>query len=206
MDIIDSFSKLPIGKYEEILAISREDAEEIDKSVAILSVLTGHPEEEILHLPIAEFTELSAKAQFLTADGFRGGRMAKKYILGDWVLHPVTDYRRLETAQYLDFQTYVADLENRMVELVSVLLVPKGKRYNEGYDILELQKAIRENMTVTEGATIVGFFLTLCSRSIKDSLRFSKRMAKGIRDREKRTEILNRIAEQEEALGKSGVG
>ena len=207
MDIIDSFNKLPIGKYEDILAISREEGvEEIDRTLAILSVLTGVTEDELMHLPIAEFTELSSKMQFLTAEGFHGGRMAKKFIVGKWELYPVTDYRRLETCQYIDFQTYIGDMENRMVELLSVILVPKGHRYNEGYDIIELQRDIRESMTVAEGATIVGFFLTLCSRSIKDSLHYSRRMAKGIKDKEKREEMLRRIEEQEEVLRTSGVG
>lgn len=207
MDIIDSFNKLPIGKYEDILAISREEGvEEIDRTLAILSVLTGVTEEDLMHLPIAEFTELTRKMQFLTAEGFRGGRMAKKYIVGKWELCPVTDYRRLETCQYIDFQAYIADMEKRMVELLSVILVPKGHRYNEGYDIIELQRDIRESMTVAEGATIVGFFLTLCEKSIKDSLYYSRRMAKGIKDKAKREEMMRRIEEQEEALAKGGVG
>lgn len=207
MDIIDSFNKLPIGKYEDILAISKEEGvEEIDKTVAILSVLTGMSEDELIHIPIAEFGELSRKSQFLSADGFNGGRMAKKYIVGKWELYPVTDYRRLETCQYIDFQTYIADMENRMVELLSVILVPKGHRYNEGYDIIELQRDIREQMTVAEGATIVGFFLTLCSKSIVDSLNYSMEMAKGIKDKEKRTEIQERIREQMEALQTGGGG
>ena len=207
MDIIDSYNKLSLGKYAEIQAITKDESiEEVDRMVGILSVLTGAPEDVILHLPIGEFTELSAKAKFLTAADFQPGRIAKKYKVGKWELYPVTDYRKLETCQYLDFNTFVQDMDNRMVELVSVLLVPKGCRYNEGYDIIELQKDIRDNLSVADGATIVAFFLTLCRQSIADSLNFSKRMAKGIRDKGKRKEILQRIAEQEEALGKSGDG
>ena len=207
MDIIDSFNKLTLGKYAEIQAISaNESLEEVDRVVGILSVLSGATEEEILHLPIAEFTEMSARMKFLSAAGFKAGRIARKYKIGEWELFPVTDYRRLETAQYLDFQTFVADMENRMPELISVILVPKGHRYNDGYDIIEMQKAIRDNMSVTDGATIVGFFMTLCARSIKDSLHFSRQAAQGIRDKAKKTEILGRIAEQEKAFRTSGVG
>ena len=132
--------------------------------------------------------------------------MAKKYIIGGMELIPVTDFRKLETCQYLDFQTYAGDLDKYMAELISVLLVPKGHRYNEGYDIIELQESIRREMSVTEGATIVGFFLTLCERSIGDSLNYSKRMAKGIKDKKEREKILKRIEEQEKALGTNGVG
>ncbi len=207
MDIIDSYNKLTLAQYQDIQAVQKDESlEDIDKHTRILSILTGVPEDELMHLPITEYTELSAKAQFLSADGFKAGRMAKKYVIGGMELIPVTDFRKLETCQYLDFQTYAGDLDKYMAELISVLLVPKGHRYNEGYDIIELQDHIRQEMSVTDGATIVGFFLTLCGRSIKDSLNFSRRMAKGIRDKKKRTEILKRIEEQEEALRTSGVG
>ena len=207
MDIIDSYNKLTLAQYQDIQAVQKDDSlEDIDKHTRILSILTGVPEDELMHLPIPEFTELSAKAQFLSAEGFNAGRMAKKYVIGGMELIPVTDFRKLETCQYLDFQTYAGDLDKYMAELISVLLVPKGHRYNEGYDIIALQESIRQEMSVADGATIVGFFLTLCGRSIKDSLNFSRRMAKGIKDKEKRTEILKRIEEQEKALGTSGVG
>lgn len=207
MDIIDSYNKLTLAQYQEIQAVQKDESlEDIDKHTRILSILTGVPEDELMHLPIPEFTELSGKAQFLSAEAFNPGRMAKKYIIGEMELIPVTDFRKLETCQYLDFQTYAGDLDKYMAELISVLLVPKGHRYNEGYDIIALQESIRQEMSVADGATIVGFFLTLCERSIEDSLNYSKRMAKGIRDKKKRTEILKRIEEQEEALRTSGDG
>ena len=207
MDIIDSYNKLTLAQYQEIQAVQKDESQEdIDKHTRILSILTGMPEDELMHLPITEYTELSAKARFLTAEGFQAGRMAKKYIIGGMELVPVTDFRKLETAQYIDFQTYAGDLDKYMAELISVLLVPKGHRYNEGYDIIELQGHIRQEMSVADGATIVGFFLTWCGRSIRDSLNYSRRMAKGIRDKTEREKILKRIEEQETALGTSGDG
>ena len=59
--------------------------------------------------------------------------VAKKYILGTFELIPCRDFRKVETGQYIDFQTYAPDLDNRLVEFLSVILVPKGHRYNDGY-------------------------------------------------------------------------
>ena len=48
MDIIDSFNRLPIGKYMEIQAIAKDESlEEIERQAQILSVLTGETEDEI---------------------------------------------------------------------------------------------------------------------------------------------------------------
>jgi hypothetical protein len=174
--------------------------------VQILSILTGVAEEEILHLPIGEYKELVARSQFLNPENVPYKQVAKKYLVGDFQLIPVTDFRKLETCQYIDFQTYAPDIDKYLVEFLSVILVPKGHRYNDGYDILEVQRAIREEMSVADGVTLAGFFLTWCRTSIKDSLNYSRQMAMGIKDKTKREEILRRIEEQEKVLQTSGDG
>lgn len=207
MDIIDSYNKLTLGKYEEIQGIAKDESlEELDKQVQIISILTGMAEDEILHLPISEYKELVAKSAFLDPENIKYHPVAKKYILGEYELIPVRDYRKLETGQYIDFQTYAPDLDNHLVEFLSVILVPKGHRYNEGYDIMEVQKVIREEMSVADGVSVAGFFLTWCKRSIKDSLNYCRQEAMMIKDKTKREEILEKIQEQERILETSGDG
>jgi hypothetical protein len=207
MDIIDSFDKLTIGTFLEIQEVQKkEGVEDIDKHISILSLLTGASEDDILRLPLPEFTELSAKARFLTAEGFRQRQVAKKYIVGEWELVPVLDYRKLVTAQYIDFQSLGGDMDAHMVELLSVILVPKGKRYNEDYDILEVQRAIREDMSVTDGVTICAFFLISLEKSIKDMLNYSREEAEKMPEGKKKEEIKERIREQVEALERNGDG
>ena len=207
MDIIDNFNRLTLGMYLEIQEISRnESLEDIDRQVQILSVLTGVAEEEILHLPITEYKELVVKAGFLDPSNINYHPIAKKYLVGKFELIPLRDFRKMETCQYIDFQTYAPDLDNHLVEFLSVILVPKGHRYNEGYDILEVQKAIRDGMSVSDGVSLAGFFLTWCRRSIQDSLNYSKQEAMRIKDKTKREEILHKIQEQERLLQTSGDG
>ena len=207
MDIIDNYNRLTLGQYMEIQEISRnESLEDIDKQVQILSILTGVAEDELLHLPIQEYKELVLKSGFLNPDNINYHPIAKKYILGKFELIPCRDFRKIETCQYIDFQTYAPDLDKCLVEFLSVILVPKGHRYNEGYDILEVQKAIREEMSVSDGVSVAAFFLTWCRKSILDSLNYSKREAMGIKDKTKREEILGKIREQERLLQTSGDG
>lgn len=207
MDIIDSYNRLTIGQYMEIQEIvSNESLEEIDKQVQVLSVLTGVSEDEILHLPIDEYKALVARAGFLEPDSLNYHPVAHKYHLGGFELIPVKDFRKIETCQYIDFQTYAPDMDKHLVEFLSVILVPKGHRYNEGYDILDVQKAIRDEMSVADGVSLAGFFLTWCRRSIEDSLNYSRREAMKLPEGVRKEKILAQIREQETLLQGSGAG
>lgn len=205
--MIDSYNKLMLGKYREILAINADESTDaLDRQVQTLSILSGLAEEEVLHLPLAEYKEMVVKSKFLEQTKIPVRQMAKKYVVGKFELIPVSDYRKLETGQYIDFNTYSSDLDKNTIELLSVILVPKGHRYNEGYDLLEVQQAIREDMSVADGVTVIGFFLTLCRKSILDSLNYSRREAKKIKDKEKREMILKKIQREEMILKSGGDG
>ena len=63
--IIDNYRDLPLGKYEEIVRICETDMTDVDRKVAIIAVLTGLTEDEVLRLPLDQFTEYSAKSRFI---------------------------------------------------------------------------------------------------------------------------------------------
>ena len=110
--MIESYSALPVGKYEEIIRISRDTAlEEVDRQARILAVLTGLSADDILHLPIQDYKGLVRRSRFLESEalGDPGNirtAIARTYKLRDFTLVPVTDFRKLTVAQYVDFQTF----------------------------------------------------------------------------------------------------
>ena len=207
--IIDNYRELPIGDYQDILALCKDDSlEELDRQVKILSILTKVDEDRLLNLPITEFKVLTSKMGFLEKDlPTKVTRLAKSYKIGGFELVPVTDIRKVITAQYIDFQTFhQAGFDAHFVEILSCLLVPKGKKYNQDYDIIEVQDAIRRNLNVHDAASLYAFFLYSCRESMKDMLTFSLQEAKKIKDKEKRKKIVEQIMQQMMILQSNGDG
>ena len=207
MKIIDTYRDLPIGMYLEICEISRrEDIEELNKQVSILAILTGRSEDEIYDLSITDYKDLVVKSRFLgnTYDG--EVLIPKTYLLEGWELKPLKDYRQITTAQYIDFQTFAKDVEKNIVEILSVMLVPKGKKYNQDYDVIELQQVLRRTLSVADAFTLIAFFFVQYKQSIKDSLICSMKAAMRLRDPEKRKRMLKEIQIQEENLKQLGDG
>lgn len=211
MDIIKDFKTLSLGKFQEIVKLKRDGGiDDVERHVGILSVLTGKDKAELLRLPLAQFRQLSADAAFLDKDIENAGRPAQLYRFGTFELEPTLAVSKMTAAQFIDFSTMTKDmqpedLDGRLVGILSCFLVPKGKGYCEGYDVADVQAAIRDNMSVYDAAALIAFFLTSSARYVKDSLRFSEKMTKGIKDRKTRKEMQKKIAEAA-ALMKNGAG
>lgn len=207
--MIDSYKSLPIGDYQEILALCKDGGlEELDRQVKILSILTGLGEDELLDLPIQEFKVMTSRMGFLEKDlPTEVTRLEKSYRIGGFDLVPVIDMRKISTAQYIDFQSFhQAGFEEHFVEILSCILIPKGRKYNQDYDIIEVQDAIRRDLNVHDGASIYAFFMFSCRESIKDILTFSLQETKKIKDKAKKEKIQEQIRRQMRRLVTSGDG
>lgn len=194
MKIIDNYRNLPIGKYLEILELSKDErVDALEQQVKTISILTDLTEDEILALPIVEYKELAGKTKFLERDYDGKLMVAKSYKVGGFDLVPVRDFNKIITAQYVDYQTFSKEGDKYLVETLSTLLIPKGKKYNDGYEIAEVHKAIRENLSVADVLSLSAFFLTKWFKSIKDSQTYLAREIQRIPDKRLREKMMQRM-------------
>ena len=206
MKIIDNYHRLPIGKYLDIVNLCDTEMDDVDRKVKIVAILTGLTDDEVLNLPITEFTECCAKAKFLDKqcpENLIPG-VSRSYPIGGFVLLPVTDIRKITTAQYIDFKTFEKDKEHKFVEMLSCFLVPRGKEYNEGYDILDVHNAIREEMSVAEVLALLAFFFKEWVGLIRSTLSSSIKDAMRIEDKETREKMLKKIRDLQDSMTSGG--
>lgn len=177
--MITNYTSLTVGKYEALLrARADHEGDTNELNLHVLSILSDMTVDELLDLKVPEFRAMMDRAGFLCTAP-RPSEVARQYRFGDLTLVPVTDIRKMTAAQYIDFQNFSNAGEGRQAELLSCFLVPKGMKYNDGYDILEVQQAIRDFMPVTAALGLLAFFLRRLHRSTINTLRSSvKKMPK----------------------------
>lgn len=203
--MIDNYNKLPLGKYLELCAIDPA-LPDIDRQVQMVSILSDIPEDDLYNLPVPEYSALAAKTAFLGDELPQPQeRVMKEYRLGSLTLLPVTDIRKMTTAQFIDFQTFVQQ-EGRDVELLATFLVPKGHKYNDDYDIMDVQAAVRDNLSVILAQDLRAFFFAKCRTYALAILTFSGWQARKIKDRETRKAMQDQIAEAKTSLQHVGDG
>lgn len=174
MKTIDNYNDLPLGLFLQVDAVLTSEAEDIDKQVAIIALLSDTTEPDVLKWPIADYAQAAAKVAFLSSPCPNTPAAATIQAEG-FTLIPVKDFTKITTAQYVDFQTFAKDIPQSLPRLLSCLLVPQGCRYNEDYDIYAVQRAI-EALPLPVAMGLSAFFFASLSESITASLASLARM------------------------------
>lgn len=192
--MIDNYRDLPIGKYMEIVKLARDESvDALDQQVKTIAILTDMTEDEVLALPILEYKKLAASTKFLEKEYDGKLQIANSYGLGGFKLIPVKDISKITTAQYVDYITFSNEGDEYIVETLSTLLVPKGMKYNDGYDIADVHKVIRDNLSVADVLSLSAFFLKLWIKSIKGFQTYSIKEIQKIPDMEIRRRMMEQI-------------
>lgn len=154
------WENISIDKYYEIKDILDDETDDdITKNVKLVAVITGKDEDEVWSMDMAEAGEYISKLTFLNKFEMpKNPNMKIK--LPNYDLVVMKDVTKINVAQYVDFQNFVKlPLREGMEKILSIFLIPEGCSYNTGYDIIDLQKEIRENISFRVAEGLLSFFI-----------------------------------------------
>lgn len=169
--MITAYEQMPITTYGKILDIIQDNSRDsIDKEVAMISILANKTTEEIENMPLVELRGLTSQLGFLTEKA-EAVEVRKEYKVGDYILIPEKKISKIKAGQFISFQEFAKVYRdnnndvNVIPLLLSCFLIPKGKKFAEGYDVEDVQEAIAEHLSVVDALALTAFFLA----SIKQS-------------------------------------
>ena len=115
--------------YRQLLEIRNMDKENPFPTIELARIVFG---DEVLDLNIQDFSAKTKQLEFLKTQIPNDLHVKQVKVNGreyyfDGLLGNIT------TAQYIDFQNYL--LKNDEVKCMSVFMIPKGHKYNDGYDM-----------------------------------------------------------------------
>lgn len=172
-NIIDSWDKMPVGLLKDIHRItSDENLSEDDKSLQAAAILAHISYDTLLNLPLDEAQELVARTAFLYEKPEK--KIRKTYTLNGRTYIPLMSMEDMTTAQFIDFNSLINDLDERLPEILSIFLVPKGHKYNDGYDKNTVVKDIAERLMVTEALGMASFFINGYKKYVMRTLLYSE--------------------------------
>ena len=183
-----NWNEVTIDLYYKIVDITEDaDLSPIEKDLAICALLCDVSEDEVYNLSVTEANDLISKIQWLSSfefsQKFKGGSLK----ILDQEYNIDVDLQHMTIAQYIDFQSFYKPTQLRQYygNILACFIIPKGKKYGEGYDVSELARILIENMSIATANEILFFFLKDCLTSIRASQIYLDYLMKKMRRKEK---------------------
>ena len=179
------WENISIDKYYEIKDILDDETDDdITKNVKLVAVITDKDEDEVWSMDMAEAGEYISKLTFLNK--FELPKHPNMKIkLPNYDLVVIKDLSKINVAQYVDFQNFVKiPMKEGMEKILSIFLIPEDHKYNDGYDIIDLQKEIRQNLSFRVAEGLLSFFIEKYGKLLIHSLIYCRKQVRKSKDPE----------------------
>ena len=187
------WSNIDVKTFKEIQDyLSTTQDGNIEQSVHLLSLIEGKDEDTYFNMPINKLTEELGKLKFMESTP-QAAQVKNSYKINGTEYVLTTNLQEMTVAQYIDYQVYIKNPQQYMQEMLTVFLIPKGKKYNEDYDVAEAAKDMG-NLPI-EDAYGISFFLTVLLQSLtkvttSTALRKMLKELKKVKDETRRRAII----------------
>ena len=202
---------LPLAKYLKTLEIFNDASlSDLDKNIEILAIYADTTVDSILKLrPDAVEEYFAEMSNSISSYKPSNSKRPKKIKINDQVYTINYNIGKLNMAQYIDFQQIIVKknyLEN-LPALLSIFIIPKGHKYNDDYDIIELRRILENNITLDEALSIIFFSKMKSISLIKLKLLYYRSMLKIMRwtTKDKQTKEMLRMAQNQLSMLESNL-
>ena len=165
-----SWDEVPIKLYREISEICQRDCEPLDKNIALISLLSETPEDDIWSLKMDEVEPLFQEIGWLWNFKFNKNWHGKKIKINGHSYTISVDLQDFTISQYIDFQNLwprLKENDEAYSQILATFIVPEGKKYNKDYDLQETIQEIDNFLPITQANSVLHFFLISLARSIR---------------------------------------
>ena len=174
--MIKSWKELTIKKYKEISHLEENE----DWQWKALAILNDTTYEDIVSRPLEEVMALSRDMHRWINDKPIVRPIKRQYVINgkkyDFRGYP----KDITTAAYIDFYNTGRNIPDNLADMLSIFLVPEGKKYNTDYDIDEVKKDLEE-FNVEDAMSVCDFFTSLFQVLYRRALKQAQKALKKAR-------------------------
>lgn len=131
-----TWSDITLQQYYQIKELLTNEDE-----YTVLNILDVLYDIDSASLPISSLSKYNNALDFLK-DEIPVVNIKKKYNINGHTYESNCELTKVSTAQFIDYQNYLKEKEPKYEKLISVLFIPEGHSYNDGYNIKEVQDDI----------------------------------------------------------------
>lgn len=188
---------MDLSHYKRLFEIIRKDWEnELDMNLAMVSVLSDIPIEDITNMEVNKLQEFINNLKFIETP-YKPKTPETTYNIGNKEYKVFFNVNKMTASQYIDFQNFYKQYDDFMPNLAACFLLPNGKKYGEDYDPIDEAEFLNTHLTIDIFSDIMFFFVNLLQVSTLSTLHSSEREMKKIlrktRDKLERRKLLKSL-------------
>ena len=155
-----TYYDLTIDKYLQIKEALENAEDDLNTQVTLLSIINECTEDELLDLPLGEYHKKVGDLAFLSESPQPRPNCPKTIKIDGEVYETVRDVKKFTAGQYIDYVTLIKneDFYATIPNILACFFIPKGKDYGKDYDIMEVAKKIRYNVSIGLAMDVCFFF------------------------------------------------
>lgn len=185
-----SWNHITGEQYWEIFDILNSEASDLQKQAELIALIEGKPVDEILSLDMSSAAELINKLEFLNKFELSKRYHPSSIVIDNKKYNVYPNLANLNVAQFIDYQSFISQpFRESYDKILSIFIIPDGHEYNSGYDILEVQEAIRTKLSWLEIQNLLNFILVKYADSYIHSLTSLTKMVRKEKDPKKKMEM-----------------
>lgn len=167
-----TYYDLSIDKYLQIKDALENAEDDLNTQVTLLSIINECTEDELLDLPLPEYHKKVADLAFLSEPLKPRANCPKTITIDKEVYEAVRDVKKFTAGQYIDYNSLIKsdDFYQVLPNILACFFIPKGKDYGRDYDIMEVAKKIRYNVSIGLAMDVCFFFQMKSIHSINRML------------------------------------
>ena len=186
------YEEMPLRIFNKLTKLEGYDA--VDLEIMLLSILCDCSMTDIMNLSLTEYQRLRQQAQFIADVPKAKAKAPEKLVINGHKYRVCKDLKQITTGQYIDYQSYLKMEEKNYEYILSCFIIPEGKQYNDGYDIMTVINDVLELDIVTV-LDICFFFLNLYLTSTRVLVDYWVSKLKKMMKKEKNQENKKKIQE-----------
>lgn len=169
---------MDLSHYKKLFEIIRKDWEnELDMNLAMVSVLSDIPIEDITNMEVNKLQEFINNIKFIETP-YKPKTPETTYNIGNKEYKVFFNVNKMTASQYIDFQNFYKQYDDFMPNLAACFLLPNGKKYGEDYDPIDEAEFLNTHLTIDIFSDIMFFFVNLLQVSTLSTLHSSEREMK----------------------------
>lgn len=190
-----TYYDLSIDKYLQIKEALENAEDDLNTQVTLLSIINECTEDELLDLPLPEYHKKVADLAFLSSPLKPRPNCPKTITIDKEVYEAVRDVKKFTAGQYIDYNSLIKseDFYQVLPNILACFFIPKGKDYGRDYDIMEVARKIRYNVSIGLAMDVCFFFQKKSIRSINNMLDYlvlmTKMQARKAKDKETKEKL-----------------